>query len=111
MLTVGGMRPASDPAPTTRGLDSVLAGVMELGLYRGVGGTQLYGPPGWLFDALVTSWEASRTSGEWEKNEKTSSSSTRAALLSLVEAVSVLAGGPLFHWVSHISREGAKRVV
>jgi hypothetical protein len=31
---------------------------MELGLYRSVGGTQLYGLPGWLFDALAASWEA-----------------------------------------------------
>jgi hypothetical protein len=31
---------------------------MELGLYRSVGGTQLYGLPGWLLDALVISWEA-----------------------------------------------------
>jgi hypothetical protein len=31
---------------------------MELGLYRSVGGTQPYGLPGWLLDALVISWEA-----------------------------------------------------
>jgi hypothetical protein len=35
-----------------------LAGVVELELYRRVGGTQLYGLPGWLFGPLVTSWEA-----------------------------------------------------
>jgi hypothetical protein len=33
---------------------------MELGLYRSVGGTQLYGLPGWLLDALVISCEACR---------------------------------------------------
>jgi hypothetical protein len=41
----------------TRELDGVLAGVMEQGLYRRVGGTQLYGLPGWLVDALVPSAE------------------------------------------------------
>lgn len=38
-------------------MDGVLAGVMELGLYRSVGGTQLNGLPGWLLDALVPSAE------------------------------------------------------
>lgn len=44
----------------TRELDGVLAGVMELGLYRSVGGTQLYGLPGWLVDVLVPSAELCR---------------------------------------------------
>jgi hypothetical protein len=44
----------------TRELDGVLASVMELELYRSVGGTQPYGLPGWLLDVLVTSWDACR---------------------------------------------------
>jgi hypothetical protein len=43
-----------------RELDGVFASVMDLELYRSVGGTQLYGLPGWLLDMLVTSWDACR---------------------------------------------------
>lgn len=44
-------------------LDGLLAGVMEvmeLGLHRNVGRTQLYEVPGWLLNVLVISWEACR---------------------------------------------------
>ena len=53
----------SDPAQPqdmTCELDGVLAGVMELGLQRRVGRTQLYELPGWLLNVLVISWKACR---------------------------------------------------
>jgi len=52
--------PCAASGDATRELDGVLAGVMELGLYRSVGGTQPYGLPGWLLDALVISGEHCR---------------------------------------------------
>ena len=42
----------------TRELEGVFAGVVELELYRSVGGTQLKGLPGWLLEPLVASCEA-----------------------------------------------------
>lgn len=54
------VRPCAVTGDATCELDGVLAGVIELGLYRSVVGTQLYGLAGWLLDALVISWEPCR---------------------------------------------------
>ena len=52
--------PCAASRDAKREVGGMFAGVMDLGLYRSVGGTQSYGLPDWLLDAPVVSWEACR---------------------------------------------------